>query len=148
MTQFYIFLDCKKHRQTFLKICPYSNFFSTHKNFGIQGNEVFFYCVVHNIEYEQIRGAYLKSISVIYDEVLNCLTNSVDTGLKLNVHKTFRRRRGRLRNVLCTFNLCSVPIEKSCLLHLQKDQSQMFDKVLNTCCTIIDKKYFLDDREE
>ena len=29
----------------------------------------------------------------------------VDTGGKLNVHKTFRRRPGRLLNVLCTFNL-------------------------------------------
>ena len=29
----------------------------------------------------------------------------VDTGLKLNVHKTFRRCPGRLLNVLCTFNL-------------------------------------------
>ena len=29
----------------------------------------------------------------------------VDTGRKLNVHKTFRRRPGRLVNVLCTFNL-------------------------------------------
>ena len=29
----------------------------------------------------------------------------VDTGSKLNVHKTFRRRPGRLLNVLCTFNL-------------------------------------------
>ena len=26
----------------------------------------------------------------------------VDTGRKLNVHKTFRRRPGRLMNVLCT----------------------------------------------
>ena len=32
-------------------------------------------------------------------------TNPVDTGLKLNVHKTFRSRPGRLLNVLCTFNL-------------------------------------------
>ena len=31
--------------------------------------------------------------------------NPVDTGQKLNVHKTFRRRPGRLVNVLCTFNL-------------------------------------------
>ena len=30
---------------------------------------------------------------------------SVYTGRKLNVHKTFRRRPGRLLNVLCTFNL-------------------------------------------
>ena len=29
----------------------------------------------------------------------------VDTGRKLNVHKTFRRRPGRLQNVLSTFNL-------------------------------------------
>ena len=29
----------------------------------------------------------------------------VDAGRKLNVHKTFRRRPGRLLNVLCTFNL-------------------------------------------
>ena len=29
----------------------------------------------------------------------------VDIGRKLNVHKTFRRRPGRLLNVLCTFNL-------------------------------------------
>ena len=29
----------------------------------------------------------------------------VDTGRKLNVHKTFRRRPGRLLIVLCTFNL-------------------------------------------
>ena len=29
----------------------------------------------------------------------------VDTGRTLNVYKTFRRCPGRLRNVLCTFNL-------------------------------------------
>ena len=29
----------------------------------------------------------------------------VDTGHKLNVHKTFRRRPGRLLNVICTFSL-------------------------------------------
>ena len=29
----------------------------------------------------------------------------VDTGRKLNVHKTFRRRPGRLLYVFCTFNL-------------------------------------------
>ena len=31
-----------------------------------------------------------------------------DTGNKLNVHKAFQRRPGRLLNVLCTFNLCPV----------------------------------------
>ena len=29
----------------------------------------------------------------------------VGTGIKLNVYKKFRRRPGRLLNVLCTFNL-------------------------------------------
>ena len=29
----------------------------------------------------------------------------VDTGRQLNLHKTFRRRPGRLLNVLCSFNL-------------------------------------------
>ena len=39
----------------------------------------------------------------------SCIQNHaypVDTGRKLNVHKAFRRRPGRLLNVLCTFNLC------------------------------------------
>ena len=31
--------------------------------------------------------------------------NPVDTGRKLKVNKTFRRRPGHLLNVLCTFNL-------------------------------------------
>ena len=35
----------------------------------------------------------------------------VDTGHKLNVHKTFRRRPGRLLNVLYTFNLRPVSAE-------------------------------------
>ena len=36
----------------------------------------------------------------------------VDTGRKLNVHKTFRRRPRRLQNVLCTFNLRPLPTGK------------------------------------
>ena len=39
--------------------------------------------------------------------------NPVDTGHKLNAHKMFRRRLGRLLNVLCTFNLRPVSTEKS-----------------------------------
>ena len=38
-------------------------------------------------------------------DLLNC---PVDTGGKLNVYKKFRRRPGRLLNVLCMFNLRSV----------------------------------------
>ena len=33
--------------------------------------------------------------------------NPVDTGRKLNVHKTLRRRPGHLLNVLCTLNITS-----------------------------------------
>ena len=32
----------------------------------------------------------------------------LDTGRKLNVHKTFRKRPGCLLNALCTFSLCLV----------------------------------------
>ena len=38
--------------------------------------------------------------------------NLVDTGRKLTVHKTFRRRPGRLLNVWCTFNLRPVSTGK------------------------------------
>ena len=38
----------------------------------------------------------------------------VDTGRKLNVHKTFRRRPGCLLNVLCTFNLRPVSTGMNC----------------------------------
>ena len=36
----------------------------------------------------------------------------VDTGSKLNVHKTFRKRPGRLLKILCTFNLR--PVSTGC----------------------------------
>ena len=41
----------------------------------------------------------------------------VDTGRKVNIHKTFRRRR-RLLNVLCTFNLRPVSTGFLCLCNL------------------------------
>ena len=34
--------------------------------------------------------------------------HSLDTGYKLNLHKTFRRRSERSLNFLCTFDLCPV----------------------------------------
>ena len=43
---------------------------------------------------------------------MSTLGNPVDTGRKLNVHKTFRRRPGRLLNVLCTFSLRPLSIGK------------------------------------
>ena len=37
--------------------------------------------------------------------IIGLRLDPVDTGHELNVHKTFRRRPGRLLNVLCTFSL-------------------------------------------
>ena len=47
-------------------------------------------------------------IAVNANSLLRIKSIPVDTGRKLNVHKTFRRRPGRFLNVLCTFNLCPV----------------------------------------
>ena len=43
-------------------------------------------------------------VTTCYD-FLSLMTIPVDAGRKLNIHKTFRRRPGRLLNVLCTFKL-------------------------------------------
>ena len=45
----------------------------------------------------------------------------VDTGRKLNVHKTFRRRPGRLLNVLCTFNLRPVSTGLNITVSIKKN---------------------------
>ena len=55
--------------------------------------------------------------------VLSC--NPVDTGRKLNVHKTFRRRPGRLLNVLCTFNLRHVSTAKIRARNLLKSSEEL-----------------------
>ena len=44
----------------------------------------------------------------------------VDTGRKLNVHKTFRKRPERLLNVLCTFNLRPVSTGQNPVKHLRR----------------------------
>ena len=49
--------------------------------------------------------SWIYSILLFILLIGRCLITPVDTGRKLNVHKTFRRRPGRLLNVLCTFNL-------------------------------------------
>ena len=41
---------------------------------------------------------------------------------KLNVHKTFRRRPGRVLNVLCTFNLLPVSTGYLCFLEINDDE--------------------------
>ena len=53
--------------------------------------------------------------------------NSVDTGRKLNVHKMFRRRSGRLLNVLCSFNLR--PVSTGNINHC-KNELFTYDSVL------------------
>ena len=54
------------------------------------------------------------SLNILSDTVYQYLpTNPEDTGRKLNVHKTLRRRPGRLLNVLCTFNLRPVSTGKA-----------------------------------
>ena len=49
--------------------------------------------------------------------------NPIDTGRKLNVHKTFRRRPRRLLNALCTFNLRPVSTGKE-HSEVQRKESQ------------------------
>ena len=43
-----------------------------------------------------------------YSRRTYAFTDPLDTGRKLNVHKTFRRRPGHLLNVFCMFNIRSV----------------------------------------
>ena len=52
-------------------------------------------------QYQSCSDFYGKIHIVIHDKK----NIPVDTGHKFNVHKTFRRRPGRLLNVLSTFNL-------------------------------------------
>ena len=54
--------------------------------------------VIFQLEYLQ----FFSSATVGFSQ---CWHSPVDTGRKLNVHKTFRRRPGRFLNVLCTINL-------------------------------------------
>ena len=67
----------------------------------------------------------------------------VDTGRKLDVHKTFRRRPWRLLNVLCTFNLRPVSTGKFWLIITLRFKLLSFLEVMkkiNDLTTIILKK--------
>ena len=69
----------------------------------------------------------------------------VDTGRKLNVHKTFRRRPGRLLNVLCTFNLrpASTGIRGAAEVHKAiKENSISFKRTDYRVTDSPNKKYF------
>ena len=62
-------------------------------------------------EIEEWTGrAGLRNLSLVIAEK-EC--NPANTGRKLNMHKTFRRRPVRLLNVLCTFNLRPVSMRKT-----------------------------------
>ena len=55
----------------------------------------------------------------------------VDTGRKLNARKTFRRRSGRLLNVLCTFNLRPVSVGTSSVFHAETTWKRPLPQRLN-----------------
>ena len=54
----------------------------------------------------------------------------VDTGRKLNAHKTFRRRPGRLLNALCTFNLrpLSTRDRNKNVMNIQSEYAHRIDR--------------------
>ena len=66
----------------------------------------------HNVTFHKETLQPSKTVHVTSNKY-----NPVDTERKLNIHKTFRRRSGRILNVLCTFNLRPVFTGK---LSLQK----------------------------
>ena len=61
------------------------------------------------------------------------IQHTLGTGRKLNVHKTFKRRPGRLLNVLCTFSLHPVSRVLSCL------NFSRFPCLLNQICGLQSK---------
>ena len=69
-------------------------------------NHAFICIVLHNSIEEQF-NIKLKTLFHCFTKYIPRLFSAypVDTGRKLNVHKTFRRRPGPLLNVLCTFSL-------------------------------------------
>ena len=61
------------------------------------------------------------------------------TGHKLNVHKRFRRRPGRLLNVLCTLNLRPVSTGK---MNLKIDSSTV--ALFCESCEMFENTYFVE----
>ena len=58
--------------------------------------------------YSEIFKSGLVPLTILCSKLID----PVDTGRKLNVYKTFRRRPGRLLNALCTFSLRPVSTAK------------------------------------
>ena len=63
----------------------------------------------------------------------------VDTRRKLNVRKTFRRRPGRLLNVLCTFNL--LPVSTGVCLYCKLSEAYLRP------CKHLRWRFFLENSE-
>ena len=66
--------------------------------------------LVRQIPIKTTNKSYLVSATWIFKKLP---ADPADTVRKLNVHKTFRTRPGRLLNVLCTFNLRPVSTGES-----------------------------------
>ena len=56
-------------------------------------------------QYQILKGNFFKKTEISPYLRIFKSTYPVDTGRKLKVHNTFRRRPGHLLNVSCTFNL-------------------------------------------
>ena len=69
-------------------------------------------CIVKllSLRVESIFVTSLASFQLELHYKFSFLSTPLDTGRKLNVHKTFRRRPGHLLNVLCPFSLDPVPM--------------------------------------
>ena len=65
---------------------------------------------------------FFKLLSAMFNFIAIAL---VDTGCKLNVHKRFRRRPGRLLNVSYTFNLCPVSTGAFILFSWLRNESEV-----------------------
>ena len=73
----------------------------------------------------------LTIVSILRLDLTAGMLLMVAGNLKLNVHKTFRRRPGRLLNVLCTFNLRPVSTGKYSNLRTLAISSQNISCDLN-----------------
>ena len=101
--------DCIEHKLLIAKLYSYEislssiNLLSSYLNNRTQRIKInYCFSLRHEIEHDVPQGSILGPLLFNID-LIDLFP--VDTGRKLNVHKTFRRRPGRLLNVLCTFNL-------------------------------------------
>ena len=80
------------------------------------------------------KSGVFQLLSDIIITLNNELSNSIYTGRKLNVPKTFRRRPGRLLNFLCTFNVRPVSREIISYSGQFSFSPVQFTKSMNSVC--------------